>query len=304
MSFCPEFSCCLFFWRYFLTSDSTKKRRLSQHNPLDPAKKYDILLKKSLEKRNTMNSSALMQGLNDQMTSALYSNLGEVTKKSITNALLDKLIDMIMDETLKPGYTFPNENDMCRQLGIGRCTLREAYTALAAMGFISRSKSGTTVNPMRRIVASVPLRYLFRNSDLNEIMEYRIMLETQTAYLAAKYADDSTIKELESIIEQMQKIGESDPTELSHLDIQFHFTIAMASNNSLLKNTLVAVTNELERSSYSGYSIDPEITITNSLEFHKQILDAIREHDQKRAKSAMRNHIKDIYTVLLRMMYT
>ena len=78
----------------------------------------------------------------------------------------------------------------------------------------------------------------------------------------------------------------------------------MASNNSLLKNTLVAVTNELERSSYSGYTIDPQTTIANSIEYHEQILDAIRTHDQKRAKQAMRNHIKDIYTVLLRMMFT
>lgn len=253
---------------------------------------------------NMSGTSLLAQGLNDQMTSALYSNLGEVTKKSITNALLDKLIDMIMDETLKPGYTFPNENDMCRQLGIGRSALREAYTALAAMGFISRSKSGTTVNSMRRIVASVPLRYLFRNSALDEIMEYRIMLESQTAYLAAKFADDSTIRELENIIARMKEIGATDAAELSQLDIQFHFTIAMASNNSLLKNTLVAVTNELERSSYSGFTIDPQTTIANSIEYHEQILDAIRAHDQKRAKQAMRNHIKDIYTVLLRMMFT
>ena len=135
-------------------------------------------------------------------------------------------------------------------------------------------------------------------------MEYRIMLESQTAYLAAKFADDSTIRELENIIARMKEIGATDAAELSQLDIQFHFTIAMASNNSLLKNTLVAVTNELERSSYSGYTIDPQTTIANSIEYHEQILDAIRTHDQKRAKQAMRNHIKDIYTVLLRMMFT
>lgn len=67
-----------------------------------------------------------------------------------------------------------------------------------------------------------------------------------------------------------------------------------------MKNTLVAVSNELERSSYSGYSLDPKTTISNSLDFHQQILEAIREHDQKKARRAMRNHVKDIYTVLMR----
>lgn len=247
-----------------------------------------------------MNTTALAKNLNEQMTSALYNHLGEVTKKSITNTVLDKLIEMIMDETLKPGYTFPNENDMCRQLGIGRSALREAYTALAAMGFITRSKSGTTVNSMRQIVSSIPLRYLFRKSDLDEIMEYRIMLESQTTYLAAKYADDVTIHELENIIAEMRENAGSDVSRLSQLDINFHFTIAAASNNVLLKNTLAAVSNELERSSYSGYNIDPMTTIGNSIDYHEQILAAIRIHDQKGAKRAMRSHVRDIYTVLRR----
>ena len=250
-----------------------------------------------------MNSASLLQGLNEQMTSAMYASLGEVTKKSITSTLLDKLIEMIMDETLKPGYVFPNENDMCRQLGIGRSTLREAYTALAAMGFISRTKSGTTVNPMRQIVTSIPLKYLFRNSDLDEIMEYRIMVETQTAFLAARYADETAVAELEDILREMQKNDGSDVTRLSQLDINFHFAIAMSSNNSLLKNTLAAITNEMERSSYSGYYINPETTVTNSLQYHEQLLNAIRKHDQKQAKQVMRAHIKDIYTELRRVMF-
>lgn len=250
-----------------------------------------------------MNNSTLARELNDQMTDSLYSYLGEVTKKSITNTVLDKLIEMIMDETLKPGYSFPNENDMCRQLGIGRSALREAYTALAAMGFITRTKSGTTVNPMRQIVSSIPLRYILRRSDPDEIMEYRIMLESQTAFLAAKYADDAAIRELESIIKEMHQNSGSDIARLSQLDINFHFTIAVASNNNLLKNTLAAVTNELEHSSYSGYNIDPDNSIRKSIDYHEQIFVAIAAHDQKAAKRAMRNHIIDIYTSLRRIIF-
>lgn len=252
-------------------------------------------------KRGTgMDVNDVTSRLNEQMTTELYKQLGTVSKKTITSTLLDNLIEMIMNETLRPNYTFPNENDMCAQLGVSRSSLREAYTALAAMGFIRRTKSGTTVNPMRQIVASIPLRYLLRHADLDEIMEYRIMLETQTAYLAAKYADEMMILELSNILDEMRSNSGSDVSRLSQLDISFHFTIATASNNSLLKNTLVAVSNELERSSYSGYSLDPKTTISNSLDFHQQILEAIREHDQKKARRAMRNHVKDIYTVLMR----
>ena len=70
------------------------------------------------------------------------------------------------------------------------------------------------------------------------------------------------ILELSNILDEMRSNNGSDVSRLSQLDISFHFTIATASNNSLLKNTLVAVSNELERSSYSGYSLDPKTTIS------------------------------------------
>ncbi|MBC8535376.1 FadR/GntR family transcriptional regulator [Feifania hominis] len=245
----------------------------------------------------------ILQSYNEKMTQDMYTNLDSVTKKSITSTLLDKLTDLIMDETLKPGYVFPNENEMCKQLGIGRSTLRETQSALAAMGFITRTKAGTTVNDRLRIISSIPLRYIFKNSDLDEIMEYRIMLESQNAYLAAKFADDRAIEDMEGIIAEMRENAGSDVTRLSQLDFNFHFAIATATNNSLLKNTLAAVAGELERSSYSGYYINPTKTISTSIDFHEQILSAIRAHDQTRAKHAMRNHIKDIYTNLRKVMY-
>ena len=96
--------------------------------------------------------------LNEQMTTELYKQLGTVSKKTITSTLLDNLIEMIMNENPSgPTTPFQTKTTMCAQLGVSRSSLREAYTALAAMGFIRRTKSGTTVNPMRQIVASIPL---------------------------------------------------------------------------------------------------------------------------------------------------
>lgn len=249
-----------------------------------------------------MDIDAFNQSLNSQMTTALFEHLDQASKKNITCNLLDHFIQLIMDETLKPGYVFPNENEMCRQLRIARSSLREVYAALSAMGFISRSKAGTYVNSTRQIASSIPLRYLLRHSSWNEVMEFRVMVESQTAALAARYADEVSIREMENIIEQM-KIADSDPRKLTALDINFHMSIATASNNLLLKNTLAAITTELERSGYSGFSIDPGTTVTNSISFHQQILQAIREHDQKLAKKNMTNHIQDIYTVLAKNIY-
>ena len=94
----------------------------------------------------------------------------------------------------------------------------------------------------------------------------------------------------------------NDIDSLSKLDFDFHLTIALASGNPSLSKTLSAIATELERSSYSGYHLDPSI-IDKSLEFHQSILDAIAAHDPSQAKLAMRTHIKDIYTVFRRISY-
>ncbi len=223
-------------------------------------------------------------------------------KKNISTVLLDEIINLILDEKLEAGYVFPNEIDMCKILGVGRSTLRETYTALSAMGFITRTKAGTTVNTSREIIASIPLRYMFRKSDLNETMQYRFMLESETAYLAAKYADDTAIAELERILKLMKKNEGNDIKELSLLDYQFHYAVALSTNNSLLKNTLAAVVNELEYTSYSGYTTDKQ-TVAFSIEYHEKILEAIKERNPEKARKAMREHVNNIYSVLRQLMY-
>lgn len=242
--------------------------------------------------------------LNSRIANDLFSNLQNFTKKSISYALLEKLIDMIMDETIKPGFTFPNENEMCKQLGVGRSTLRETYTALMAMGFITRTKAGTTVNDNKRIITSVPLKYIFKNSELQDICEFRTMLETQSAQLAATKASEESVEMMGQIIEQMREKGAARDIEaLTHLDTSFHFMIATSTGNALIKNTLAAVDHEFEQSAYSGYCLG-ESVILKSIDFHVQIYDAIKKRDPELARVKMHAHIKDIYGVLQRASYT
>ena len=66
--------------------------------------------------------------------------------KNISDSLFKKFRDLIVMGKLPAGMALPNENVMSELLGVGRSSLREAYTALALSGFIVRSKSGTYIN--------------------------------------------------------------------------------------------------------------------------------------------------------------
>jgi GntR family transcriptional repressor for pyruvate dehydrogenase complex len=233
---------------------------------------------------------------NEKITDNMFQILKPITSRGLSDTLLDRLVDMIMDGTLDPGYVFPNENIMCDRLNVGRSTLRETYKALMALGFITRSKKGTVVNETRHIICSVPLNFMFKNSNLNDIDVFRQMLETETAYLAADRADNEQIDEMHVIIEQMKQRAD-DIESLAEDDISFHLAIATASCNSLLTNTLTAVMNEIKNSASAGFYADTSL-ISRSIHFHEQILGAIVAHDKRQARITMRAHIKDIYIVL------
>lgn len=167
-----------------------------------------------------------------------------------------------------------------------------------AMGFITRNKSGTVVNGKNQILKSVPLNYMFKNSELQDICEFRNMLETQCAQIASTRASDEAINRMTSVIEEMKiKAKENDIEALTKLDQKFHFEIAASVNNPIISNTLAAVTDEYEHTAYLGYCLGEKI-IDQSIEFHEQILDAIKKHDPELAHFRMQAHIKNIYWVL------
>ena len=66
----------------------------------------------------------------------------DLGKNNISQNLFQRFKELITDGRLPAGYMLPNENVVSELLGIGRSTLREAYTALAVFGFIRRSKQG------------------------------------------------------------------------------------------------------------------------------------------------------------------
>lgn len=88
------------------------------------------------------------------MYEALQQNLEylKVTdSKNISDTLFKRFRDLIVMGKLPAGMVLPNENTMSDLLGVGRSSLREAYTALALSGFIVRSKPGTYINKVEEM---------------------------------------------------------------------------------------------------------------------------------------------------------
>lgn len=215
--------------------------------------------------------------------------------KHISNVLFQKFRDLIIMGKLPAGMSLPNENVMSEMLGVGRSSLREAYTALALSGFIVRSKSGTSINSMEGIINTAPFNMIVEGSKSSDILEFRFMLEAENASYAAKRATDDDI---EAINDSYQKMitskNKNDIEKFAFYDTEFHMNIAKAAHNELLYKIMEAsystIKKGVKQAGINAYSMKWGF-MDVVIKVHGDLLNAIKDKDYALAYTVMKDHI-------------
>src|SRR5436305_11262498 len=140
---------------------------------------------------------------------------------------------------LKPGDRIGAENELAREFGVSRPTLREALRLLAGSHLIqvNQGRSGgifvsATANESmgRNLSQAISTMLATESVSLHELLEARIYLEVPLAGLAAEHADKETIEEMENAIAAAEgRDPASDEFRLA--DGRFHTAIADAAGN-------------------------------------------------------------------------
>ncbi len=213
-------------------------------------------------------------------------------RQNLSARLFDYISARIIDGTLPGGYCFPNENQLCSQLGIGRSSLREAYAMLAQFGYIRRTKRGTYVNSLYEIISSAPLSATTRSATAREYKDFRILIEGEIAFHAANRATGEELALLHTQLEQFDP--DASLEELIQADMGFHLTIAQASHNILLCNTIIAVSGIWRQGVVDGFtrmkSNAPE-QLSLVARQHEKIYSALAAQQPEAAKAAMIAHL-------------
>lgn len=206
-----------------------------------------------------------------------------------------KQISKLIDEgAYPPGTRLPGERELAEKLGVSRVTIREAEIALQAIGRLEiKTGSGVYVseNPPA-IGTAMPSASAF------EVTEARLLIESETAALAAHNIDQEGIDRLERLIERMRTGSEEEANEA---DEQFHLTIAEASNNSAMLHTVQSLWKMREeipevRETYAAVCVHDTQSRT---EEHKAVFDAIMARDPAGARAAMREHFNRLIDAML-----
>lgn len=199
---------------------------------------------------------------------------------------------------LQPGDRLGTEQELAREFGVSRPTLREALRLLASSQLIRASRGpGGGI-----FVASTPSEAMghglseaigtmleTRSVSLGALVDARIHLEVPLAGLAARNATVETILKLEAAIADAE---ENDPgSDAFHKPIAcFHRTIAAAAENELMRAFTGWTLDVLDPSLLAaiGDAIDGELV----LEQHREILRAVRRGQAAGAERAMRRHLE------------
>lgn len=214
-----------------------------------------------------------------------------VGRNNIADDIFYIMRELIVSGKLKPGTMLPGEVQLSEFMGVGRSTLREALRALSAIGLITRTKRGTYINDTININNILPFPEILKRVRCKDIVEFRGMLETKIAALAAQRALVEDIKNLSYALTCMK--GAENIDELTEADTLFHLHLAVASQNELLHKTYEMIRDALESHIYEAFLNNPEIKF-RAIKFHEKILDAVIKEDPKTAKEVMKEHISDV----------
>jgi GntR family transcriptional repressor for pyruvate dehydrogenase complex len=224
-----------------------------------------------------------------------------VHRGRVYEQVLKQLQEQIVTGRLKPGDKLPPERELAQRFKVSRSSVRDAIQALQVMRLVrSRQGGGTAVCEISADTLASPLSQALagRQGLIAELIEARKIIEPALAARAAVNAREEEIERLEEILcRQEEKTRRSEP--VLEEDSDFHYTIALAARNSVVRR-MVDLLMDLLRASRSRNMQIPG-RLARSLAGHRRVLAAIRSRDPRAARAAMLRHIREIEQILMQV---
>jgi GntR family transcriptional regulator, transcriptional repressor for pyruvate dehydrogenase complex len=209
--------------------------------------------------------------------------------------IVEQIEASLQKGALKPGDQLPPERELATQFGVSRTAVREAVKALREKGLVEAYPGrGTFVTNDTSNGIRLTLDRMIKTGQLEgtlQLVEVREILEPEIAALAAKRADDETLKEMKEAVAIMDGASR-DPDAYIEADLDFHLALAEAAANPIILSLIDSIVGVLREQRMNIFKVHggPE----RGQFHHKRILEAIEHHDAEAAREAMRAHLRQV----------
>ena len=203
--------------------------------------------------------------------------------KALSEVAYDSLRAMILSGRVRPGERL-GERELARRIQVSRTPLREALGRL--------ERDGLAVN--RPGVGYFALE--FDPKIIEELYEFRELLEVHASRAAARLISEAGIRELRDIMRQLavyerkRKPSTEGLRQEVQLGLRIHEVIARESGNSFICETLLQIYDRLRLLTWIDVLWFDKWQITR--EEHRELVDAITTRDEKRATKIAGRHVK------------
>jgi len=246
-----------------------------------------------------MKSSAASSG-KSTLTAGVAGHFKTIRKARRYHQVSEQIQRLIAQGMLKAGDRLPSERELSMQLGVSRSSVRDAIRTLEVAGILEAHHGrGTVIRDLSTDSLVVPLAsVLVRKRDMvSELLDVRRMIEPALAARAALHATATQIAQLQDILRrQREKMARGEDAILE--DSEFHRTIALAAQNSVVLRVLDVLMDLLRES--RSQSLQVRGRRERSYAGHVRLLNAIKRRDARAAERAARQHLAEIQRVVMR----
>ncbi|WP_148865907.1 GntR family transcriptional regulator [Thermosediminibacter litoriperuensis] len=206
------------------------------------------------------------------MLEVLERNGKENAREYVIRVLRHNIINM----NLKPGQLV-SENEIAEILGVSRTPVREAFIELSKSSMVEiYPQKGTYISRI----------------DMEMVEESRFVrcvLEKAVVQLACKMISEADIVALEENLQlQNSCVIRKDFKRLLSLDNHFHELLFKACNKVTTYNLIQSMMSHFDRVRILNLA---EMDMQRTVNDHKEILQAIKDKDEKTAADLMEKHL-------------
>lgn len=225
----------------------------------------------------------------------LLNNFSQIVVESPVDKIIRQIRDLITSGQLNAGDRLPPERKLCEKLGVGRTHLRDALRKLEFYGILkTHPQSGTVVAGMGipALEGLITDMLGLRGNDFKSLVETRVILETNSAMLAAENRSDKDLKDIEeALIAHRDRLRSAD--HAVEEDLLFHLKIAEASKNSVLNSLMLIITPDIMQY-FKKHDVCGDGRSELAVEHHEIILQHIREKNVEKVGESIKEHLRDI----------
>jgi GntR family transcriptional repressor for pyruvate dehydrogenase complex len=225
----------------------------------------------------------------------------KISNSKIYEQVADLLLEQIKSDEFKIGDKLPSIQKLATTYGVSVASIREALNALRTIGVIEIKQGyGTIVKQKEPTFFEIGEK--FNSLDqIKELLELRQIIESATVAKAAKMRTKEDLETMRHYLNEMEK-AVSDGTSGEEADLDFHLTIAKATNNSLLvdlMNNISELMKDSMKETRKIFIYSRQKTMEILQDEHEKIFNAIEQQDDELATQCMNTHLTTVINTIL-----